>query len=57
MRQLFEEQASQKPAGDNEAQLIDETFSNSLEHGLPPTLGWGLGVDRLVMLTDNIHIK
>jgi lysyl-tRNA synthetase class 2 len=57
-RQLFEEQANQKAAGDDEAQLIDETFCNSLEHGLPPTGGWGLGVDRLVMLlTDNINIK
>jgi lysyl-tRNA synthetase, class II len=33
----FEEQASQKQQGDEEAQLIDETFCNSLEYGLPPT--------------------
>ncbi|KAJ8114649.1 hypothetical protein OPT61_g3529 [Boeremia exigua] len=57
-RLRFEEQANQKAAGDDEAQLIDETFCQSLEYGLPPTGGWGLGVDRLVMfLTDNYSIK
>ncbi|KAH0828109.1 hypothetical protein J3R83DRAFT_3780 [Lanmaoa asiatica] len=46
----FEEQARQKEQGDEEAQPIDET----LEHGLPPTGGWGMGVDRLIMfLTDS----
>eukprot|EP00359_Climacostomum_virens_P002156 CAMPEP_0204900322 /NCGR_PEP_ID=MMETSP1397-20131031/2396_1 /ASSEMBLY_ACC=CAM_ASM_000891 /TAXON_ID=49980 /ORGANISM="Climacostomum Climacostomum virens, Strain Stock W-24" /LENGTH=552 /DNA_ID=CAMNT_0052068445 /DNA_START=2663 /DNA_END=4321 /DNA_ORIENTATION=+ len=57
-RELFEQQAGQKAAGDDEAQLIDEVFCNSLEHGLPPTGGWGLGIDRFVMLlTDQINIK
>ena len=36
--------------GDDEAQLIDETFCNALEFGLPPTAGWGMGVDRVCML-------
>ncbi|CAL2032580.1 unnamed protein product [Caenorhabditis brenneri] len=57
-RQRFEQQAKDKDAGDDEAQMIDETFCNALEYGLPPTGGWGMGIDRLSMiLTDNNNIK
>ncbi|KAF3279073.1 lysyl-tRNA synthetase [Orbilia oligospora] len=57
-RLRFEEQASQKAQGDDEAQLIDENFCTSLEYGLPPTGGWGMGIDRMVMfLTDHYSIK
>ncbi|KAF5286810.1 hypothetical protein FQR65_LT12431 [Abscondita terminalis] len=57
-RQRFEQQAKDKAAGDEEAQLVDENFCTALEYGLPPTAGWGLGVDRLTMfLTDCNNIK
>ena len=57
-RLRFEEQARQKDQGDDEAQLVDENFCTSLEYGLPPTGGWGMGIDRMVMfITDNYSIK
>lgn len=57
-RQRFEQQAKDKAAGDDEAQMVDESFCTALEYGLPPTGGWGLGVDRLTMfLTDANNIK
>ncbi|KAF2151895.1 putative Lysyl-tRNA synthetase, cytoplasmic [Myriangium duriaei CBS 260.36] len=57
-RLRFEEQARQKDQGDDEAQLIDETFCQALEYGLPPTGGWGMGIDRMVMfLTNHYSIK
>lgn len=57
-RERFAQQAADKAAGDDEAQLVDENFCMALEYGLPPTGGWGLGIDRLAMfLTDNNNIK
>ncbi len=47
-----------KADGDVEAQEIDTGYVRALEYGLPPTGGWGLGVDRLTMLvTDNVNIQ
>jgi lysyl-tRNA synthetase class 2 len=57
-RERFAQQANDKDAGDDEAQLIDENFCQSLEYGLPPTGGWGMGIDRLTMfLTNSNNIK
>ena len=57
-RERFAEQAKAKSSGDEEAMLIDEMFVTSLEYGLPPTGGWGLGIDRLTMiLADHNTIK
>lgn len=57
-RERFAEQATQKEAGDEEAQFVDEDFCTALDYGLPPTAGWGIGVDRLtMMLTNNYSIR
>ena len=51
--QRFLEQAMQGKEGDDEAMIMDDSFITALEHGLPPTGGWGLGVDRLTMFLSN----
>jgi lysyl-tRNA synthetase, class II len=57
-RQLFADQMKAKDQGDDEAMPVDEGFCTALEYGLPPTGGWGMGIDRMAMLlTDSVNIK
>ena len=49
----FIQQVKQKDSGDEEAMLYDDDYINALKHGMPPAMGVGLGIDRLVMLATN----
>lgn len=51
----FRSQQELREAGDEEAQRIDMTFVEALEHGLPPTAGWGMGIDRFAMMLTDAH--
>ena len=57
-RARFEQQQAARAAGDQEAHRYDEDFVEALEHGMPPAGGFGLGVDRiLVILADVPSIR
>ncbi|KAG0282617.1 hypothetical protein BGZ96_000305 [Linnemannia gamsii] len=57
-RDRFTKQQTDKENGDEEAQPMDQAFCSALEYGLPPTAGWGMGVDRVCqILTGSGHIR
>ena len=56
-RERFVEQALLASQGDVEAMRLDEEFIRALEHGMPPTGGIGVGVDRLLMAITGLGIR
>ncbi len=57
-RNRFEEQQANRDSGDREAHAIDEAYLKAMEYGMPPAAGFGLGIDRLVMLLTNTpHLR
>lgn len=57
-RRRFQQQVLDREQGDLEAPIPDTAFCEALEYGLPPTAGWGMGIDRVVqLLTGATHIR
>jgi lysyl-tRNA synthetase, class II len=54
-RARFEQQRADQAAGDEETQPYDEDYVRALEHGMPPTGGIGIGIDRLTMILSGRH--
>ena len=52
-KERFRQQAKLEKSGDREAHSMDDDFVKALEYGMPPTAGWGMGMERLIVLLTN----